>query len=535
MSNHRPKLIVKNKILLRVFVIFGSLLALNTLWLTWMIMPLQKQALQKIMYTQAVTVSRSIIQTSADAMLSEDMSFIVEHNVEVIRNNPGIRYVLVQQKRGHIIDINQQGWQLLEKLPEQFSHFVGDRESFNLLMDDQNNEIYHFVYPILFSNIQWGWLHVGFSTEDYRRNTAEMYSQVGIISAISLLVILSAGFIFARWITQPISAISALALKVAEGNLQVQAHISRNDEIGQLSESFNAMVVALQESKQQLQNYNQQLEDDVAERTKALDELNQSLDQRVKNEVIVRRQQEQLLIHQSRLAAMGEMIGAIAHQWRQPLNALGLVLQNIHYMYKQDKLDNDFMDRSLEKSDRLINNMSATIDDFRNFFKPNKIAEQFNLLESLQTVVDLLDASLKHNNINLVIDCDSNLKTVGYKSELSQVLLNLINNAKDVLVERNIKKPKILVSVSIVNQSILIDVVDNGGGVDASISDHIYDPYFTTKAEGKGTGIGLYMSKIIIETNMHGKLSCKNTDTGACFTINLPQNTEIAAQMSNPV
>jgi signal transduction histidine kinase len=521
-SDARPGKIWRNRILVRVFIIFGSLLVLNTLWLTWMIMSLQKQALQKILYTQAVTVSRSIIQASADAMLSDDMSFIVEHNVEVIHNNPGIRYVLVQPKRGQIVSINQQGWQMLDQLPEQFKSFAGDRETFNLLSGQEQTEIYHFVYPIRFSNVHWGWLHVGFNTDEYRRNTAEMYSQVGVISGISLLVILNAGFIFARWITRPITAISTLALKVAAGNFQVKADFKRNDEIGQLSESFNAMVAALQESKQQLQNYNQQLEADVAERTRALDELNQSLDQRVKSEVSVRRQQEQLLIHQSRLAAMGEMIGAIAHQWRQPLNALGLVLQNIQYMHKQQLLDDAFMDRSLEKANRLIGNMSSTIDDFRNFFKPNKVSEKFYLSESLKTVQDLLDASLRHNNISLSVICDAAITMVGYKSELSQVLLNLINNAKDVLLERDVEKPLILVSVNQTNGYIIIQVQDNGGGVDPAIIDHIYDPYFTTKAEGKGTGIGLYMSKIIIESNMQGKLGCLNTETGACFSIRLP-------------
>ena len=227
------KKIWHNRILLRVFIIFGSLLVLNTLWLTWMIMPLQKQALQKIMYTQAVTVSRSIIQASADAMLSDDMGFIVEHNVEVIHNNPGVHYVLVQPKRGQVIDIDQHGWQMLDRLPAEFENFTGDLESFNLLKDASNTEIYHFVYPIVFSGVHWGWLHVGFSTEDYRRNTAEMYSQVGVISGISLLLILTSGFLFARWITRPIIAMSSLAMKVADGDLQVKVNIVRNDEIGQ--------------------------------------------------------------------------------------------------------------------------------------------------------------------------------------------------------------------------------------------------------------------------------------------------------------
>lgn len=351
-----------------------------------------------------------------------------------------------------------------------------------------------------------------------------MYQQLLVIAGVSILIILLIGYFFARWITLPVSTISQLATQVAKGDLSVKSQIVRDDEIGVLSESFNQMVLSLKESKEHLEHYNEELEQEVAKRTRQLDELNQSLDQRVKNEVAQRQRQEELLIHQSRLAAMGEMIGAIAHQWRQPLNALGLVLQNIELTYHRDKLDDAFMARSMEKSERLITKMSTTIDDFRNFFKPNKHSERFYLSDAINSVIELLDATLRNNSISLTLACDQQISVKGFQGEFSQVMLNLLNNAKDTLLERKTPSPSISVEVKQHKSGwVIIKVSDNAGGIAQGILHKIYDPYFSTRLEGKGTGIGLYMSKMIVENNMQGYLTAYNKDQGAVFVIEVPE------------
>jgi C4-dicarboxylate-specific signal transduction histidine kinase len=328
------------------------------------------------------------------------------------------------------------------------------------------------------------------------------------------------GYFFARWISLPVSQISQLATQVAGGDFSVHSTIQRSDEIGVLSDSFNRMVDELSRSKQQLQNYNKELEAQVLKRTHELAELNANLDIRIKEEVAKSKQQEALLIHQSRSAAMGEMIGAIAHQWRQPLNALSLVQQNIRLRFEINKLDAEFINTSMEKSDRLIQKMSSTIDDFRNFFKPNKHIEPFNIKQMIQSTSDLLEAQLKHHGITVSLSCENNYIFNGLEGEFSQVMLNLINNAKDVLIDRKPVSPTIEISVKKDdNHKIVIIVKDNGGGIPDSIIEKIYDPYFTTKAEGKGTGIGLYMSKMIIENNMGGTLCAFNDEQGANFVI----------------
>lgn len=482
---------------------------------------MQKNAFNQIMYTQGETVSKSIVQASSDAIISKDFGFIVEHNVDVLKNNASIHYVLVSPKVGEKIWINQQNWHLMDKLVNDMAELEGKDITYKILAVDSIPRVYHFVYPIKFSGIEWGWLHIGFSTEQYDQYIKEMYFQMVYIIAISFVIILIIGYFFARWISGPVSTISQLATQVAGGDLTVRSNIKpRRDEIGILSDSFNQMVDSLMLSKKHLENYNLELETQVIKRTHELAELNKDLDQKIKDEVAKRQKQEALLIHQSRLAAMGEMIGAIAHQWRQPLNALGLVLQNVQLRYKMDKLDDDFMVNSMEKSDRLIQKMSSTIDDFRNFFKPNKHSEPFKINEVVRSTTDLLEAQLKNNNITLKILCEEEIIINGLQGEFSQVILNLINNAKDILNERQIPQPTITIEIKRKpNNLITITVRDNAGGIPENIINKIYDPYFTTKEEGKGTGIGLYMSKMIVENNMSGKLWAFNDAEGANLVI----------------
>ncbi len=515
----------KNTIFIRVFVLFAILVLTITLFFALMVIPMQKNAFNQIMYTQAETVSKSIVQASSDAIISKDFGFIVEHIVEVLKNNSSIHYVLISPRVGEKIWINQKNWHLMDKIDPSMSELESEEIAYNILPADIYKSVYHFVYPIKFSGIKWGWLHIGFSTEQYDHYIAEMYLKIVYIVGISLILILFMGYFFARWISRPVSVISRLATQVAAGDLMVRSTLKRRDEIGVLSDSFNQMIDSLRLSKKHLENYNQELESQVSKRTHELADLNKDLDKRIKDEVAQRQKQEALLIHQSRLAAMGEMIGAIAHQWRQPLNALSLVQQNLQIRYKMNKLDDDFMAHSMEKSDRLIQKMSSTIDDFRNFFKPNKHIEPFNINSVIQSTADLLDAQLKNNNIKLDIICKEDLIINGFHGEFSQVILNLINNAKDILIERKITEPVITIETEKYNNNLIsITVKDNGGGIQEAIMDKIYDPYFTTKEEGKGTGIGLYMSKMIVENNMSGKLHAFNDSTGANFVIELKIN-----------
>jgi signal transduction histidine kinase len=249
-------------------------------------------------------------------------------------------------------------------------------------------------------------------------------------------------------------------------------------------------------------------------------QFNAALEQRVAEEVAHNREKDHLLIQQSRLAVMGEMINNIAHQWRQPLNALGLVLGNLQDAAQYEELTLDYLTAQIDEGWRYIQKMSSTINDFRNFFRPNKEPERFSLREAIGEAVILIDASFKAHCINLLIDAPIDLQLMGFPNEYSQVLLNLMTNAKEAILAHNTQGGLIRIQLRKVDDCAVVTVSDNGGGVDAQILPRLFEPYFSTK-EG-GTGIGLYMSKMIIENSMKGQISLRNLPEGTEFTITTP-------------
>ena len=235
------------------------------------------------------------------------------------------------------------------------------------------------------------------------------------------------------------------------------------------------------------------------------------------------KQSEKLLISQSRMAAMGEMIGAIAHQWRQPLNLLGILVQDLGFSYSNGDVSKEYIDTLIEDSMKQIGFMSKTIDDFRGFFRTDKMKSDFLLDKKVAESLSMVSGMLKANGIELKSEVQNKPIVVGYPNELSQVVLNLISNAKDAFEDIS-KTAHREIDVLITADEVygIAQITDNAGGIDEEIIGRIFDSYFTTKEEGKGTGIGLYMSKTIVETNMGGLLEVTNKDNGAVFTIKIP-------------
>jgi signal transduction histidine kinase/PAS domain-containing protein len=231
------------------------------------------------------------------------------------------------------------------------------------------------------------------------------------------------------------------------------------------------------------------------------------------------RDKEQMLLQQNRLAAMGEMINSIAHQWRQPLNILGLSVQQMRMYYDNGLFSQEYLHESVNKSMGLINHMSRTIDDFRDFFKPDKEKSAFTIHEQVARAISLVEASFRNGHINIEIDVRANPSIMGFPNEYSQVLLNILVNAKDILLERRPDNAKVTVTLTGEEDRAVVTVADNAGGIAEEIIDKIFEPYFTTKGPNRGTGIGLFMSKIIIEKNMGGRLTVRNSAEGAEFRI----------------
>lgn len=256
-------------------------------------------------------------------------------------------------------------------------------------------------------------------------------------------------------------------------------------------------------------------------KTQELEQLNSHLEERVQQEAEQVRRKEQLLIQQSKLAEMGEMIGSIAHQWRQPLNMLSLMVQDLPEAYRYNELSQDSLDKMADDCMVQIQHMSETIEDFRKFLAPSKQKSKFNAFSALTSVLKLVTEKFARDEITIETHADQAVTIFGFESELRQVLINVLNNARDALIERQVAEKCIIINISQNQESARISILDNGGGIPDHVMPHIFDSYYTTKPDGLGTGIGLYMSQAIIEKSMGGKLYAENFDQGAMFVIEL--------------
>ncbi|MFP4331705.1 MAG: PAS domain S-box protein [Campylobacterales bacterium] len=279
-----------------------------------------------------------------------------------------------------------------------------------------------------------------------------------------------------------------------------------------------ASIIDLTETKKlekELFMFNDMLEGRLEEQAK---EIIQSVKYTEKLEE-EREKQNNLLVQQYKLASMGEMIGNIAHQWRQPLNSLGLMLFNLYSEFDDGELTKEGMEKIYDSMRAQIDEMSKTIDDFRYFYKPLKTKKTFRLSKSLQSAISILSAQLNNHQIKLNTEIDKSIEIYGYEGELSQVFINIINNAKDEILKRDIKGHITVKAYKDNGSNTIIDIEDNGGGIALEYIDKLFEPYFTTKSEGSGTGIGLYMCKMIVEKSMNGMLSAHNIEDGARFRI----------------
>ncbi|CAM4196909.1 sensor histidine kinase [Arcobacter suis] len=237
----------------------------------------------------------------------------------------------------------------------------------------------------------------------------------------------------------------------------------------------------------------------------------------LKKMVEEKNEKEKLLIHQSKLASMGEMINNIAHQWRQPLTHLGFINMNLQLAFEDEPLDKKYLKEKIEESNAQLDFMSKTIDNFRDFYKPNKQKEIFYISVAVKKALEIMEPIFESNKIEFEFNVIKDKQINAYENEYSQVILNILTNAKDVLISRQIQNPKIIISINEKNDSIITTILDNAGGIENKYINHIFDPYFTTKQ--KGSGIGLYMSKMIIESHFKGKIKVFNKDKGASFSI----------------
>jgi PAS domain S-box-containing protein len=273
--------------------------------------------------------------------------------------------------------------------------------------------------------------------------------------------------------------------------------------------------------EEQLRYAHDGLERRVEERTAELEALNDTLEKRVQEEVAKNREKDVIMIQQNRQAALGEMLDHIAHQWKQPLNSISFIVQDLEATWSCDGLTDVYVDEAVSKTTALVEHMAQTIEVFRDFYRSEKEKTVFSIKESIDKALSFISPVLRFHAITLDLDVDPGLAAIGYSKEYAQVLLNIMTNARDVFLERKTEKPRLEVKAFAEETKAVVTITDNAGGIPDTIIDKVFDLYFTTRESSGGTGVGLYMSKNIIEKNMGGKLNAANVDGGAQFRIEL--------------
>lgn len=263
-------------------------------------------------------------------------------------------------------------------------------------------------------------------------------------------------------------------------------------------------------------------------------EINQNLEKRVEEELYNNRAKDKHILQQSRLAQMGEMISMIAHQWRQPLGSISAVATSLKLKTALNKFDltqpegreanKIFIYESMEKIENYVNFLTHTIDDFRNFFKPDKQQELSTTTLLIERTLEIIGKALEINGISICVEKRATKEILTYTNEVTQVILNILKNAEDILKERKVAHSCITIRTKENIGVQIIEIEDNGGGINDEILPHIFEPYFSTKDEKNGSGLGLYMSKTIIEEHCNGKISATNGAYGAKFIIELKES-----------
>ncbi|MDD2789809.1 MAG: PAS domain-containing sensor histidine kinase [Sulfurimonas sp.] len=276
----------------------------------------------------------------------------------------------------------------------------------------------------------------------------------------------------------------------------------------------------LLKKERELEELNTNLAKKIEEKTKELQELNRTLEARVQEEIRKNELKQQVMFWQSRFASLGQMLANIAHQWRQPLTELNLILFNIKKASLSE--DGEKISDYYDQSKVIIKNMSNTIEDFTNFFKPDKAKEYFDLALCIRESVHILDALIHKELLKINIQSPEGIMILGIPNELSQVIINLLKNAKDAFVLNSILIREIHIKVKKEKAFALIEIEDNAGGIKEKDIYKIFEPYFTTKHASQGTGLGLFMSKMICEQGFKGSLDVKSKKNTTTFSIKIP-------------
>lgn len=491
------------------------------------------QRMERELHKRGETIARNLAISSVKPILTENRIALQLLVNETKNIEEDLRYIYVVTPHGEIL-AHTFGRTFPHDLLKLDIPLPPSKKALIQPIKTESEQLEDISVPIHGSD--FGRIHVGLSEDAIKMELHNVVIHGLPIVGLILFIGITGSWWFAFKITAPLAKLSESVRKVGSGDFDGSIHIKSHDEIGELSNAFNTMLRQLRELQIEQQQAHDHLSrqaailaEEVTERQQAqealavkqtqLESLNQLLEERVHTAVSELRLKDKIMLAQGRQAAMGEMINNIAHQWRQPLNNLGLIIQGIQSDHEYGSLTSEVMADQSSKAMKTILFMSQTINDFSTFFRSDKTRTTFSAVHGIKKVIAMLEASLSKQGITIQIEVIEDVLIDGYFNEYNQVVLNLLNNAKDILAERLPAAPRITITVTKVTNSAVVTVWDNGGGIPESIIDKIFEPYFSTKEDGKGSGVGLYMSKIIIQEHFGGTLTVRNCNDGAEFTI----------------
>ena len=503
----------------------------------------QKNFLHQQSLSQTKSLTTTIASNSSTWVLSNDYVGMFEIIYSISRY-PGVQYAMLLDMDGKILAhtdkkylnqfISGESYQLIKKTQKE------------LLVLNNDKVIIDIASPIMIKDRQIGWARVGLSQIDNIKGIDGVLEKGIFYTLIAILIAWIFAYILASGFTKSLYKIIDIAKQTTNGKRGLQIKISRNDEIGILSKEINKMFIQLNNDQEKLDNFNRSLEKQIEEKTqsleysnqilkekeKSLQDLNNTLEKRIEEEVSKIKYIQDKLFKSEKLASMGEMIGNIAHQWRQPLSTISVSATGMKMQKEFGSLTDESFNDTCDAINKNAQYLSKTIDDFKNFIKGDRSKRVFNLEDAINSFLHLVEATSKYYNINIILDIKKEIEIDGYENELIQCLINIFNNAKDALKEDTLSKDNryLFISSSLENEKAIIKIKDNARGIPEKVIAHVFEPYFSTKHKSQGTGLGLHMAYNLIVDGMDGTIEVSNLSyqydnksyIGAEFEITLP-------------
>jgi len=388
-----------------------------------------------------------------------------------------------------------------------------NKEGTQFVWNDTHTKL-HLKSNILFASEVIGTVYINANATSLIKKETILLRNILYLLFILIILLFILVFLFGKWIERPLHNIIKELDKLGDGIITFPLLLNRKDE-------FFSIAKSIMEADERI--YLQK---------KDLFEIQANLKNKVKQEITKNRETEKYMLHQSRLAQMGELLSMIAHQWRQPLALINVIIFTIKMRLDLNEFDLDkksgqeelilFTNEQLDIIEETTGGLSTIIDDFKDFYKPSKEKAVIKLNEPVNKAISMVKASFEKNMITLRETYEDTPKVSIYTNELTHVILNLLQNSMDELIEHKVQNPKITIKNFSNDSTVILEISDNGEGIDEETAKKIFDPYFSTKESKNGTGLGLYMSKVIIENHHNGKLFLKDDNIQTCFVISLP-------------